>query len=549
MKVAVVTMHVKQGKCEENVSYMKQKIQEAKERKADMIVFPQNAVSGYLLGDLWLDDDWCRYVDRFNDELLAESEDIAIVWGNIRYRNHRRFNAAFFAYQKQTHMRVKRNDVYSDDARYFEENPINGAISFKDHVFALNFGKEIQLCDININLDAAMYDMDQDGTCKGNIIYANAVGMQNSGKEVRIMQGGSSVRLNKKTLYHAPWFQEGMHIVDLNEETDVFVPAPELLDALVLGIRDFDTQVFSSSVKWIVGMSGGLDSSVTAALLCAALGKERVYGYNIATRHNRSVTINNAAAEAKALGIAYQEGNMEELLQASVELFHKQYGYDVNTMPTLVMENLQARTRGYLLNGFAAMHGGVVVNNGNKVETALGYCTLYGDSIGALSVIGDLTKVQLFTLAHQINAYFEKEVIPENLLPRVHARGMDWEMPPSAELKEAQFDPMKWFYHDYLIEHLGKDLTLQSFMESYIDGSIWDSEIAKWMIYYGLDDPTAFVKDLDWLLSTMAKNGFKRLQLPPLLCVHRVTTANKKEAQMQSDRYVFETLKQKVLTC
>ena len=106
MKVAVVTMHVRQGKCEENVSYMKQMIQCAREAQADLIVFPQNAVSGYRLGDQWLDEDWCRYVDSFNDVLVAESEDIAIVWGNIRYRNRRRFNAAFFAYQRQTHMRV-----------------------------------------------------------------------------------------------------------------------------------------------------------------------------------------------------------------------------------------------------------------------------------------------------------------------------------------------------------------------------------------------------------------------------------------------------------
>lgn len=161
MKVAIVTMHVKQGKCEENVSYMKQMIQKAREEQADMIVFPQNAVSGYLLGDQWLDDDWCRYVDSFNEALLAESEDIAIVWGNIRYRNRRRFNAAFFAYRKQTHMRVKRNTPYTDDARYFEENPINSAIEFKGHVFALNFGREVQLTDININLDAAMYELDQ----------------------------------------------------------------------------------------------------------------------------------------------------------------------------------------------------------------------------------------------------------------------------------------------------------------------------------------------------------------------------------------------------
>ena len=90
-------------------------------------------------------------------------------------------------------------------------------------------------------------------------------------------------------------------------------------------------------------MSGGLDSSVTAALLVAALGPKRVYGYNIATRHNSTTTISNAAAEAKALGIAYQEGNMETLVQASVELFHKEYGYAVEAMPSLVMERLLPR--------------------------------------------------------------------------------------------------------------------------------------------------------------------------------------------------------------
>ena len=115
-------------------------------------------------------------VYKRQEALLAESEDIAIVWGNIRYRNRRRFNAAFFAYRKQTHMRVKRNTPFTDDARYFEENPINSAIEFKGHVFALNFGREVQLTDININLDAAMYELDQTYSLKGNVIYANALG-------------------------------------------------------------------------------------------------------------------------------------------------------------------------------------------------------------------------------------------------------------------------------------------------------------------------------------------------------------------------------------
>lgn len=81
MRAALVTMNVKAGQCAENVQYMKQQIKRAKEDGADLIVFPQNAVSGYLLGDVWLDEDFCRYADSFNDELIRESEDIAIVWG------------------------------------------------------------------------------------------------------------------------------------------------------------------------------------------------------------------------------------------------------------------------------------------------------------------------------------------------------------------------------------------------------------------------------------------------------------------------------------
>ena len=155
--------------------------------------------------------------------------------------------------------------------------------------------------------------------------------------------------------------------------------------------------------------------------------------------------------------------------------------------------------------------------------------------------------MQLFDLSKALNAHFGKAVVPLNLLPCVHEHGLDWTMPPSAELKDAQFDPMKWFYHDYLIEHLGTDLSLRTFMESYADGSIWKQDIARWMKYYHLDDANTFLQDLEWLLSTMAKNSFKRLQLPPLLSVHKRTLANTREAQMREDRYVFEELKQKIL--
>lgn len=548
MKVALVTMNVKAGACKENVCFMKDKIMQAKKDGADLVVFPQNAVSGYLLGDTWLDDDFCTYIDHFNDEIIALSDDIAIVWGNIRYRNHRRFNAVFYAYQGQTHMRVKQNEdcSYMQDSLYFENNAINGAVEYReDYVIGLNFKEELQMCDLNINVDAHPFVLDEKRHYRGNIIYCNACGMQNNDHSIFAMQGGSYICKNGKLIYQAPFFKEDYAIVDLNEDHVVEdVKEPLLLDALTLAVQELDQQVLGGRLPWVVGMSGGLDSSVTAALFVYALGKDRVHGYNLATRHNSDMTKSNARKEALALGIECREGAIEDLVaQAESTILHE-YGYDVNAYPILVRENLQARARGYLLNSFAGILGGVIINNANKVEVALGYCTLYGDSIGAISPIGDLTKVQLFDLSKQLNEHFGKEVVPVSLLPDVHGDHIDWEMPPSAELKENQFDPMKWFYHDYLVEHLGNDLTLSQFLKQYEEHTL-PEDVEKWIKYYHLDDQQAFIDDLQWFLNTQQRNAFKSLQLPPAICVHKKTFASRKLTQMHKDQIGICAFKEK----
>lgn len=548
MKVALVTMNVKAGQCKENVRFMKDKIAQAKGDGADIVVFPQNAVSGYLLGDTWLDDDFCRYIDHFNDEIIALSDNIAIVWGNIRYRNQRRFNAVFYAYQGKTHMRVKQNEDlnYMQDHLYFENNAINGAIEYKeDYIISLNFKKELQMSDLNINVDAHPFTLEDDLRYAGNVIYCNACGMQNSDHSIFAMQGGSYICHNGQLIYQAPFFEEDYALIDLEEASVVKeVKTPRLLDALTCAVKEMDQQVLGGRLPWVVGMSGGLDSSVTAALFVHALGSDRVHGYNLATRHNSDMTKSNARKEAQALGIELREGAIEDLVAQAQATILKEYGYDVNEYPILVRENLQARARGYLLNSFAGILGGVIINNANKVEVALGYCTLYGDSIGAMSPIGDLTKVQLFELSKQLNDCFGKEVVPYSLLPEINGDHIDWEMPPSAELKENQFDPMKWFYHDYLVDHLGNDLTLSQFLKQYEDHTL-PMEVQKWIRYYHLDDPQAFIDDLQWFLNTQARNSFKSLQLPPAICVHKKTFAARTLTQMRKDTICIASFKEK----
>lgn len=347
------------------------------------------------------------------------------------------------------------------------------------------------------------------------------VGASNYGQVVSCYQGSSELigengnicaRLRSD-------FEQDMQVVSFNEESlPLLNPNDQLLDALQTTIRRFDACALYWKPKWIIGLSGGLDSSVVATLLVRTLGANRVIGYNLATKHNSEKTKGNAQALADALGIELKNGSIEDVVEATDNTLVR-YGYDPNAQPTLVHENIQARLRGHLLTTFSAIEGGVVANNGNRVEGALGYATLYGDAIGALAPIADLTKVQLFDLSRRINELEGREVIPENLLPRVTEEGYVWETRPSAELSDGQYDPMKWFYHDWLIDKLQGNLSagLREVMEGYLTDKLASNEVGKWVSYYGLDNSQSFIDDLEWVLRCMKNSAFKRIQGCPAI--------------------------------
>ncbi len=354
-------------------------------------------------------------------------------------------------------------------------------------------------------------------------IVLRPVGMRNAGKGVFAYDGGTKAYGADGTLVAAlrDDFEEDLSLVQFAEANRIQEPCDDkLLAALVKTIRRFDEQVLASKPKWVIGLSGGLDSSVVAVLLTLAFGAERVVGFNLATRFNTEATKANAAVLADSLGIVLRNGSIEGVVDATGATL-SQYGYADDAMSGLVLENVQARVRGHLLSTFAAIEGGVVVNNGNRVEAALGYATLYGDAIGALAPIGDLTKVRLFDLARTINGERASAIIPENLLPRVTEGGCEWDMPPSAELSDGQRDPMKWFYHDWLIDCLldgeSVDAAACDVMEHYLADRLAGTEAQRWMRFYGLDDPRAFADDLGWILRSMRHAAFKRIQAPPAI--------------------------------
>jgi NAD+ synthase (glutamine-hydrolysing) len=383
-------------------------------------------------------------------------------------------------------------------------------------------------------------------------IYVNNVGMQNNGKNIVTFDGDSTV-YNKngvKQIELNDDFKEELYITDLSEEKIKKPSKTKLMNSLVTAIKEFDIQMFNSNINYVIGLSGGLDSTVNAALFAIALGPERIRGYNLASKYNSDTTKDNARNLAKKLNIQIREGSIEKINEATQEVL-EEYGY-IKDKSSLTLENIQARIRGHLLSSFASIEGAVIINNGNKVELALGYLTLYGDSIGAYCPIADLTKVDLFLLSKDINEYFNDEIIPYNLLPEVVGNEVIWEMPPSAELKDNQLDPMKWFYHDFIISKLTEYPTarIEDFMESYLDGSVYQTEIGKWIEYYGLkNNPQAFLNDLEWILNTFNRNVFKRYQTPPVVMVSRGAFGNDfRESQINCDRSDFyKELKIKIL--
>lgn len=382
-------------------------------------------------------------------------------------------------------------------------------------------------CDFAVIADVGPYTLQKRVGCAALFpptIVLRPVGMRNSGKHVLSFDGGTAAYGigGEPLAVLRDDFEEDIALVQFDEVGRVAEPCEDkLLACLVKTLRRFDEQVLPYGPKWIVGVSGGLDSSVTSVLLTLAFGADRVVGYNLAMRFNTQATKSNAASLADALGIPLRSGSIEQLVEATGSTLQA-YGYPEDAFSGLVLENAQARLRGHLLSTFAAVEGGVVVNNGNRVECALGYATLYGDAIGALAPIADLTKVRLFQLAREINGGQPSVIIPENLLPQLNGGGYTWGTPPSAELADGQRDPMKWFYHDWLIDQLldcpdGIDAAACSVMERYLDDRLASTDAGRWAKFYGFDNPAAFGADLDWVLDTMRRTAYKRIQAPPAI--------------------------------
>ena len=273
------------------------------------------------------------------------------------------------------------------------------------------------------------------------IAYVNQVG----GNDSLVFDGGSMlVGADGRVLARAPLFEEALLVADL-DGGDVRVLSPggadraagpppepsadgqagEVFQALRLGVRDYVRKCgFGSAV---IGLSGGIDSALTAAVAVAALGPDRVTGVAMPSRYSSDHSREDARVLAERLGIAFREIPIEPMHAAYLESLGQAFGHPPGD---LTEQNIQARIRGQLLMAISNETGALLLSTGNKSELAVGYCTLYGDMAGGLAVIGDVPKTLVYRVSRAANRALGTDAIPERTFSK----------PPSAELKPGQVD-------------------------------------------------------------------------------------------------------------
>lgn len=606
LKIALGQMRVVPGQPSINFATLSTMVKQAKSQKVDLVVFPELCITGYLIGDQFLDNEWVDFAVSFNEKIKALSQGIIIVWGNvwtlganpsISNNDSRlaKLNAALVAYNGEY---LKRSNgvfpgVYPkrlfpnyrmfDDQRYFLpgrefEEKLNLKVkSFLDPLVvqyqgeSIRFGLEVcedmwdaaygfspsseylkQGVDLLINISASPWTLDKEKSRQQQIkkhakvpfIFVNKVGADNNGKNVVLFEGGSMVynEQGELTLLANDSAEPELLIANLRDKQAIKDNPKKLYTMLKKGIEYFDEQLFQKKAPWIIGLSGGIDSAVSTSLLTEVVGKDRIYAYSLPTPYNSEQSKQNAREVAKNLGIHFEEIPIQNVVDAFSQL---QPNADL-----LTKENIQARVRGSILMNLAAEKKGVVLNNGNKIEIALGYTTLYGDTIGALAPLGDLTKMQINTLALWINEQFKKPIIPLNLIATMIKGVPQYQFKPTAELKTNQVDPMKWGYHDWLIHELLSfpSLAPERILKMYQTNS-FPVEIKTMLSYYGLDKPQTFIEDLEWVLNLWNRAYFKRVQMPPNIIVSKGAFGyDYREAQMPYEKTsLYLTLRSEIL--
>ena len=552
MKIALISMEVVPGRPDRNAATMRGKIAEAKAAGANLALFPALSLSGLFLGGVWKQPAFLRDCAAYAEEIAAAADGITVVFGN--------------AAEAEICTGVRRTLMEARDGvlREVAHSPLHGAGNqFAPLLY------EMPSENIILAADASPFPICFGASAlaktahekRKNIFYINTLGLQDKGKTVYAFPGRAYVfSAAGERVTMSPAYTEGITVVD----TDA-LPAPILSHAeppiapihrmLRYAVQKFLARIHMERV--VIGISGGIDSAVAAALYVDAIGAENVLLINMPSQFNSATTKGLAAQLADNLGCRHMIVPIEESVAHTVTqlteipIMGKPAAEGEHlTISSFVRENIQARDRsGRVLSTVAAAWGAGFTCNANKAESTVGYATLYGDQAGFLSALADLWKYQVYDLARYLNeAVYGQEVIPQGIIDIV----------PSAELSDAQNvdegkgDPIRYPYHDHLFRAFAENNeTPEDILAHYAEGNL-DAHIGCEHGLVGTYFPTTadFIADLErwWRLYTGMAVA-KRIQSPPLLSVTgRAYGSDHPESQIGAyETIAYRTLKEKLL--
>lgn len=495
-------------------------------RGARLALTPEMALLGYPPRDLLLFENFVRQSLQTMENLARElPADMALLAGGVEPSEGPGaplYNTAFLLQDGRVQRRFAKTllptyDVF-DERRYFEpsharnllyldglaigvticEDVWNDVCPGPKRLYGLNPLEDLSSgehpADILVNLSASPFCIGKQAfrenmlaavaaKHRAHVLYANQVG----GNDDLIFDGRSTVYgPNGELLGRAKAFEEDILLVDVGRNASavseaVEDPRDETLHALTLGLRDYAAKCgFKSTV---LGLSGGVDSSLTAAVAVRAMGPDNVLGVLMPSPYTSQQSLDDAHQLAKNLGIKTLTLPIELLMRAFDHALAEPFA---GRESDVTEENIQARIRGNLLMALSNKFNAMLMTTGNKSEMAVGYCTLYGDMSGGLAVISDVPKTMVFAVCRRINEIEKREIIPESVLIR----------PPSAELRPDQLDQDSLPPYD----------VLDKILELHIEKRRSPEEIIEW----GFEEAT--VRSVARMVKIAE---FKRRQAPP----------------------------------
>ena len=433
---------------------------------AELVLFPELVVCGYPPRDLLFKKRFVSDVDQATRELARQIGAVPAVIGytepNTTGAGRAAFNAAAFCHEGKILVSARKcllptYDVFDDD-RYFEPALAPTVIEFGGRRIGLTICEDIwthaiiqtrrhydldpvkilstRKLDVMLNLSASPWHSTKENiritlvqdaakACGCPVAYCNSVG----GNDELVFDGRTMVSdAQGRLIAGLAAFREELRVVDTSA-TPAIAPTfaqdemRDLFDALVLGVRDYASK--TGFKKALLGLSGGIDSALTAVIAAEALGPANVIGVSLPSVISSQHSKDDAAIVARNLGLVYHTISIADAVAAAESSLAPIFA---GRPRDIAEENIQARARGLLLMAISNKLGALLLTTGNKSELAVGYCTLYGDMCGGLAVISDVFKMQVYALARWINR--EKEIIPRSSIDKA----------PSAELRPNQTD-------------------------------------------------------------------------------------------------------------